>query len=138
MENIEVTTKFFKLRDISSINRIDGNYSFTLVIYLFSSVSLQLQRKYIIFYCEENVHWNWIGWKCEFLKAYPKSRTGDRGILVDSRSETRDPPHRWNPGSDTRDRKDETQDPRPEIRKDSTANNNDRCFPILILNFNFT
>ena len=56
MENIEVTTKFFKLRDISSINRIDGNYSFTLVIYLFSSVSLQLQRKYIIFYCEENVH----------------------------------------------------------------------------------
>ena len=53
MGNIEVTTKFSKLKNIS---RIEDNYSFTLVIYLFSSVSLQLQRKTIILYCEENAY----------------------------------------------------------------------------------
>ena len=53
MGNIEVTTKFSKLKNISSIK---DNYCFTLVIYLFSSVSLQLQRKTVILYCEENVH----------------------------------------------------------------------------------
>ena len=47
------TTKFSKLKNIS---RIEDNYSFTLVIYLFSSVSLQLQRKTIILYCDENAH----------------------------------------------------------------------------------
>ena len=52
MGNIEITTKFSRLKSISSI---DHNYSFTLVIYLFSSVSLQLQRKTIILYCEENL-----------------------------------------------------------------------------------
>ena len=35
-----------------------SDYSFTLVIYLFSALSLQ--KKTIIFYGEENVHWNWI------------------------------------------------------------------------------
>ena len=51
MGNIETTTKFSRLKSISSI---EYNYSFTLVIYLFSSVSLQLQGKIIILYCEEN------------------------------------------------------------------------------------
>ena len=50
--NIETTTKFSRLKSISRIE----DYSFTLVIYLFSSVSLQLQRKTIILYCEENVY----------------------------------------------------------------------------------
>ena len=53
MGNIEVPTKFSKLMNISSIK---DNYCFTLVIYLFSSVSLQLQRKTVIPYCKENVH----------------------------------------------------------------------------------
>ena len=57
MGNLETTIKFSRLKSISSI---EDNYSFTLVIYLFSSVSLQLQRKIIIIYCEENVHRNWI------------------------------------------------------------------------------
>ena len=43
MGNIETTTKFSRLKSISRIE----DYSFTLVIYLFSSVSLQLQRKTI-------------------------------------------------------------------------------------------
>ena len=51
MGNIETTTKFSRLKSISSI---EYNYSFALVIYLFSSVSLQLQGKIIILYCEEN------------------------------------------------------------------------------------
>ena len=51
--NIEATKKFTRLKSISSA---EDNYSFTLVVYLFSSVSLQLQRKTIILYCEENVH----------------------------------------------------------------------------------
>ena len=50
MGNIEVTTKFSKLKNIFSI---EDNYSFTLAIYLFSSVSLQLQRKTIILYSEK-------------------------------------------------------------------------------------
>ena len=50
MGNIEVTTKFSKLKNIFSI---EDNYSFTLVIYLFSSVTLQLQRKTIILYSEK-------------------------------------------------------------------------------------
>ena len=45
MANIETATKFFKLKNISSI---EVNYSFTLVIYFFSSVSLKFQRKAII------------------------------------------------------------------------------------------
>ena len=52
MGNIETTPKCSRLR---SISKIEDNYSFTLVIYLFSSVSLQLQRKTFILYCEENV-----------------------------------------------------------------------------------
>ena len=50
---IETTTKFSRLKVISSI---EDNYFFTLVIYLFSSISLELQRKSIILYCEKNVH----------------------------------------------------------------------------------
>ena len=53
MGDIETTTKFSRLR---SISRIEDNYSFTLVIYLFSSVSLRLQRTATILYSEENVH----------------------------------------------------------------------------------
>ena len=53
MGNIETTMKYSRLKSISSI---EDNYSFTLIIYLFSSVSLQLQRKTIILYCEENVY----------------------------------------------------------------------------------
>ena len=52
MGNIETTTIFSRWKNISSIA---DDYSFSLVIYLFSSVSLQLQGKTIIFYCEENV-----------------------------------------------------------------------------------
>ena len=54
MGNIESTTKFARLKSISSIE--DSYYSFTLVIYLFSSVSFKLQRKTIMLYCEENIH----------------------------------------------------------------------------------
>ena len=53
MGNIETKTKFSTFKSISSI---EDNYSFTLVIYLFSSVSLQLQRETTILYCEENVY----------------------------------------------------------------------------------
>ena len=53
MGNIETATKFSRLKRISSI---EDNYSFTLVIYLFSSISLQLQRKAFILYCEENIN----------------------------------------------------------------------------------
>ena len=53
MANIETTTKFSRLKSISCI---EDNHSFTLVIYLFSSVSLQLQRKTINLYCEEKFH----------------------------------------------------------------------------------
>ena len=42
MGNIENMAKFSRLKSISSI---EDNYSFILVIYWFSSVSLQLQRK---------------------------------------------------------------------------------------------
>ena len=42
MGNIENMTKFSRLKSISSI---EDNYSFILVVYWFSSVSLQLQRK---------------------------------------------------------------------------------------------
>ena len=57
MVNIKTATKFSRLK---SISRIEDNYSFTLVIFLFSSVSLQLQRKTIILYREENIYWNWV------------------------------------------------------------------------------
>ena len=53
MGNIEATAKFCRLNSISSI---ENDYSFTLVNYLFSSVSLQIKRETIILYCEENVH----------------------------------------------------------------------------------
>ena len=53
MGKIETTTKSSRLK---SISRTEDNYSFTLVNYLFSSVSVQLQRKTIILFCEENVH----------------------------------------------------------------------------------
>ena len=46
MRNIEPTTKFSRLKGIFSI---EENYSFPLVIYLFSSVSLHLKRKTVIF-----------------------------------------------------------------------------------------
>ena len=49
----EYKNKFSRLKCISST---EDDYSLTLVIYLLSSVSLQLQRKTIIPYCEENVH----------------------------------------------------------------------------------
>ena len=45
MRNIKTTTKFSRLKSISSV---EDNYSFTLVMYFFSSFSLQLQRKTII------------------------------------------------------------------------------------------
>ena len=49
MGNIETTTKFSRLKSISSkILKID-NCSFILVIYLFSRVCLQLQMSTIIF-----------------------------------------------------------------------------------------
>ena len=47
MGNIENMTKFSRLKSISSI---EDNYSFILVIYWFSSVSLQLQRKISSFF----------------------------------------------------------------------------------------
>ena len=50
MGNIENTTKFSRLKSISSI---EGNHSFTLVIHLFLSVSLQLQRKTSSFIVKE-------------------------------------------------------------------------------------
>ena len=50
MGNIETTTKFSRLNSISSI---EDNYSFTLVIYLFSNVTLQITKENIILYCEE-------------------------------------------------------------------------------------
>ena len=53
MGYIETTTKFSRLKSVPST---EDNYSLTLVIYLFSNVSLQLQRKTIILYCEENIH----------------------------------------------------------------------------------
>ena len=51
MGNIETTTKFIELKIIILL---------LYVIYLFSSVSLQLKRKTISLYYEENVHGNWI------------------------------------------------------------------------------
>ena len=53
MGNIEIAAKLSTLKSISSTA---DNYSFTLVIFLFSGVFLQLQRKTIIPCCEENVH----------------------------------------------------------------------------------
>ena len=50
--NIETATELSIWKSISTIE----DYSFTLVIYLSSSVSLQLQRKTIILYCEENAY----------------------------------------------------------------------------------
>ena len=47
-----ISLKFSNLRTAAS------DYSFVLVIYLFSPASLQLWRKTMIFYGEENVHWN--------------------------------------------------------------------------------
>ena len=57
MGNIETTRKFPGLKNSSST---EDNYSFILVIYLFPSVSLYLQRKAIILCCEEKVHLNWV------------------------------------------------------------------------------
>ena len=45
MRNIKATIKFSRLKSISSV---EDNYSFTLVMYFFSSFSLQLQTKTII------------------------------------------------------------------------------------------
>ena len=45
MGNKETTTKFSRLKSISSI---EDDYCFTLVIYLFSSISLQLRKKTIM------------------------------------------------------------------------------------------
>ena len=57
MGNVETKAKFSRPKSISGTS---DNYYFTFVIYLFSSVSLLLQRKTIILYCEENAHWDWI------------------------------------------------------------------------------
>ena len=54
MGNIETTTKFSKLKSIPSS---EDNYYFTLQQFTYFLVSLlQLQRKTIIPYCEENVY----------------------------------------------------------------------------------
>ena len=53
MGNVETKAKFSRPKSISGTS---DNYYFTFVIYLFSSVSLLLQRKTIILYCEENAH----------------------------------------------------------------------------------
>ena len=58
--NFIILLKHGKHRNYDEIYRIEDNYSFTLVIYFFSSVSLQLKRKTISLYYEENVHGNWI------------------------------------------------------------------------------
>ena len=52
----KIWEKWLKFSRSKSISSIEDNFSFTLVIYLFSSVSLQLPRKTIFFYCEKNVH----------------------------------------------------------------------------------
>ena len=57
MGNVEITAKFSRLKSISSM---EDNYFFTLVIYSFSSVSLQQQKKTITIYYEENADRNWI------------------------------------------------------------------------------
>ena len=57
MGNVEITAKFSRLKSISSI---EDNYSFTLVIYSSSSVSLQQQKKTITIYYEENADRNWV------------------------------------------------------------------------------
>ena len=57
MGNVEITAKFSRLKSISSI---EDNYSFTLVIYSSSSVSLQQQKKTITIYFEENADRNWV------------------------------------------------------------------------------
>ena len=49
MGNIETMTKFSRLDSISSI---EDYYYFTLVIYVFSSVPLQVQKNTIL-YCEK-------------------------------------------------------------------------------------
>ena len=54
MENVETTTKFSRLKSVSSI---EDKYSFILQLFICFQVSLlQLQRKTIIPYYEENVH----------------------------------------------------------------------------------
>ena len=53
MGNIETAANFSRLKSISSI---EDNYTLTLVIHLFLSASLLLQREIIILYCKENVH----------------------------------------------------------------------------------
>ena len=53
MGNTKTKMKISRWKSNASIG---DNYSLTLVIYLFSSVSLQLQRKTIILYSEENVY----------------------------------------------------------------------------------
>ena len=69
--NIGTTTKFSRLKSIpKSIPTIEDNYAFTLVIYLFSDVSLQSQRETIMLYCDENVHRNWVFKKSEFFKGF--------------------------------------------------------------------
>ena len=65
--NIGTTTKFSRLK---SIPTIEDNYAFTLVIYLFTGVSLQLQRETIMLYCDENVHRNWVFKKSKFFKGF--------------------------------------------------------------------
>ena len=54
MENVETTTKFSRLKGVSSI---EDKYSFILQLFICFQMSLlQLQRKTIIPYYEENVH----------------------------------------------------------------------------------
>ena len=63
MTNIDNTTKFSRLKSISRIQ----DYSFNLVIYLFSNVSLHLQRKTLLWRkCLMKLSLN----KSEFLKGF--------------------------------------------------------------------
>ena len=59
MKNIETTAEFSRLKSISS-KVLKITVRFILAIYLFSRVSLHLQRKTIILGCEEKVYKNWI------------------------------------------------------------------------------
>ena len=56
---METTEKFSRLKSISS-KVLKITVRFILAIYLFSRVSLHLQRKTIILGCEEKVYKNWI------------------------------------------------------------------------------
>ena len=62
MSNIESTKKFFSnnTRRVFLVLKIIILLLYSNLFVFYLSVSLQLQRKTIILYCEENVHWTWI------------------------------------------------------------------------------